>query len=106
MKTLNNLREYILKSKTWIDCVGIECNGLRSYVYDFATDAKTSTVYLYCDPDRTPLTVKEILAASYRYPNLALYVYSEDPECYGSVKGFTVSGGDPNFGEPNLLELY
>ena len=106
MKILKDLRDYITNSKIWIDYVGLECEGVRSPVFDYAPDVKTNTVYLFCKEDGKPLTVKELLAASYKYPNLKLSIWEEDWEYFGSVKGFLPHEGDPNFGEPNFLEMY
>lgn len=45
-------------------------------------------MYLFCDEDDTPIPVKDLLAASYRYPRIPIIIVNETLAEINNVKSF------------------
>lgn len=105
IKTLKELANYIKQSSTFVEDAVLDFERARYYITDSAYDNKHLEYYLIADETYNPLTVKSILADSYKYPNARITLFSEDLNMVRACKGFSTQIGDGNFGEANAVVL-
>lgn len=88
MKKLRDLADFITNNKKFITQVHGAFGKYKIPVSDFGYDPRGYTMYLFCDEDANPMPVKELLAASHRYPNVPIVIVNETLAEINNVKSF------------------
>lgn len=88
MKTLKDLADFVKENKKFITQVHGAFGNYKIPVSDFGYDSKDHVMYLFCDEDDTPIPVKDLLAASYKYPRIPIVIVNETLAEINNVKSF------------------
>lgn len=88
MKTLKDLADFITNNKKFVTQVHGAFGKYTIPVSDFGYDSKDRVMYLFCDEDANPISVKDLLAASYRYPKVPIVIANETLAEINEVKSF------------------